>query len=274
MDKKRIIVLGARGMLGRYVYDYLSKTGKYIVHGTTSRHHDHSTDLLFLDATFATNNIDLSSYDHVINCIGSIPQKNRRHNALQYRLLNVEFPHKLSLLSKHLIHISSDCVFDGGIGQYTETAVPNPNTLYGASKLMGEPSRNNTLVIRTSIIGDNSQHGLCGWLLGHKPYAIVEGFTNHMWNGVTCLQLAKKIAWVIDSGYSRYGTVHYHSRGDISKYQLLKKIRRVYEINITILKLGHPFDINRTLRSNFVIGPIPSIKSQLKEMRQWEFDYL
>ena len=96
----------------------------------------------------------LNKDDIIINCIGLIPQKIGSNEYMKFIKVNVVFPHKLQFLiektGSRLIHISTNCVFNGNIGNYTEHDIPDEKSIYGVTKLMGEPEK--ATVIRTSII--------------------------------------------------------------------------------------------------------------------------
>ena len=139
--------------------------------------------------------------------------------------LNAYFPHKLSEIAKkidaRLIHISTDCVFDGEKGFYSEYDIPNPVDLYGRSKLLGEITYDNHLTLRTSIIGPEIKtdgNGLFHWFMLQK--SIIQGFSNVYWGGVTTIQLAKVIEKSIDLELK--GLFHVTNGTRISKYDLLQ----------------------------------------------------
>lgn len=190
----RVIVLGKNGMLGRYVYKYLGK--KYDVIGTTRKQLD---VLDFKRELLCSPNF--RNGDVVINCIGLIKQRNDITRA-EYIAANSLFPNTVAdyCASNGLkfIQISTDCVYDGIKGSYNEESEHNATDLYGISKSLGEPE--NATVIRTSIIGEEVKNklSLLEWVKSNSGKDI-NGFTNHIWNGITCLQFAKVCDEIIEN---------------------------------------------------------------------------
>ena len=130
----------------------------------------------------------------MINCIGTIKPRVDQLGDLNAILVNSVFPRLLSKLSKELnfkvIHPTTDCVYTGSKGNYNEDDVYDVNDVYGMSKAMGEVS--DVCIVRTSIIGEEINNGrsLVEWVKSESGNSIF-GYTNHFWNGVTCLQFAK-----------------------------------------------------------------------------------
>jgi dTDP-4-dehydrorhamnose reductase len=245
-----IVVLGYKGMLGRYVYSYLQELHEG-VRGIGSQ-----------DGPLSEQDLNGTV---IINCAGAIPQRYTDEDRNTYYQLNIALPRLLETYAERLIHVSTDCVFSGKKGCYTEDDAPDPNSLYGASKYLGEPLGYNSFTIRTSIIGDSAPHGLLGWYVNNE-WKQVDGYTNHLWNGVTCLQLAKEIDRLLrEGGPPLY---HYHSPAVISKYQLLTYINHIYG-GPDILPVEAETAVDRTLMSKYNFMA-PSILVQLEEMFNYE----
>ena len=163
----------------------------------------------------------------IVNCIGivKIPVDNLTRVAV-----NSLFPLQLARLCKatgiRLIHISTDCVFSGKHGNYSETQTPDPRDAYGQSKLLGEPT--NCLVLRTSMVGRElgSKRGLLEWFLVQN--GVVFGYLNHRFNGLTTLALSELICDLIDQYPTLTGTYHIGTEPAISKYDLLCRFARIY----------------------------------------------
>jgi dTDP-4-dehydrorhamnose reductase len=193
----KILLFGSTGMLGRYVYQVLTDANKYNVICINRVEYDIEQDNWDKLNTIIKQ---LAVNDVIINCAGIIPQKTDQYDYKKYIRVNTLFPHKLNEYSNErnikFIHITTDCVFDGSNGGYNEQDKHTANTLYGISKSLGEPEE--ATVIRTSIIGEE-QYGkksLIEWVISNKNKEI-NGFTNHYWNGVTCLTLAEIILKII-----------------------------------------------------------------------------
>jgi dTDP-4-dehydrorhamnose reductase len=163
------------------------------------------------------------------------------------------FPHRLALIcglaGARLIHISTDCVFDGVRGGYRETDPPSPVDLYGHSKWLGEltdyPS---CLTLRTSIIGHElkGKYGLVEWMLSRQ--SPVSGYTNAFFSGVPTVELARIIKDYVLPNPVLSGLYHV-SAEPISKFELLRLVNDRYQMGNTVV----PFDdvhIDRTLISD------------------------
>lgn len=175
--------------------------------------------------------------NNVVNCIGVVKSRVTEANAEMTEHVNGDFPIKLAKLCRQrgirLIHTSTDCVFSGRRGCYSETDVPDPVDLYGRSKLRGEPSVPGCLTLRTSFIGreHGTQRGLVEWLCSQRGGS-VRGFRRAVFSGVTTSVLARLIANLVE--------IHdldglWHVAGDpIDKYSLLKLLNDALRLGIEI----------------------------------------
>ena len=261
----KIAVFGANGMLGRYVSKVLSD--KFDVLELTRKDIDISDFSQYV-------NIDklISGCDYVVNCAGAIkPVVNKQPAEISF-MCNTVFPHYLAYLSEHkdyeVFHITTDCVFSGDDGLYDELQVCDVNDAYGLSKRFGEVNINCN--IRTSIIGEEVDNGrsLLEWAKSNANKE-VNGFTNHYWNGVTCLELAKYISFLIENKLWWNGTSHFYS-DIVNKYELLQMISDAFGLNLTINPVESSEPCNRTLSSiyNFEYSPIP-LNDQIVELAEF-----
>jgi dTDP-4-dehydrorhamnose reductase len=168
-----------------------------------------------------------------------------------------------------VIHISTDCVFDGKEGPYDETRQHNALDEYGKSKSLGEPS--DCMVLRTSIIGPEvpgKKKSLFEWVRAQKN-GTVPGFINHFWNGLTTLELSNAIIKIIEYNYYSNGVFHLHSE-DVTKANLVKSISDAFGFNVTIIPTEAPSICDRRLRSvkplNSRIAPA-SLSKMLEELK-------
>ena len=197
----KVLLLGHKGMLGHVLNRILLDNGIQVL--TVNRRFDHTTKDQYFE------HIKSLDFRYVLNCVGLIKQKST--DSLRLYTSNSLFPFYLSQnLRDHqkLIHISSDCVFSGSKGYYSSLDQPDPSDDYGMSKYMGEifiKSDPKVLTIRTSIIGPEYQtsYGLMAWLLSQR--GSISGYTNHIWNGVTTLQLSLEILKILQE--SKYKPV-------------------------------------------------------------------
>ena len=268
MNEKRIFVFGADGMLGNYVVRHLLREG-YQVWPLTRK--DFDLKNLYEIQDFLTF-CELDKEEIIINCAGIINQRHTESHKADYILVNSLFPHVLDSLSAQVIHITTDCVYNGYLGGYLETDPHDEVGVYGKSKSLGE--NDNNMNIRTSIIGESkNERGLLEWAKNTASQRIT-GYTNHWWNGVTCHQLAKVIEGCIKTKDFWKGTRHLHSPEPINKAELLQLMIDIYEWDIEV----EPIEVegvDRTLSSSYGFCDrqnIPPIEEQLKELREVGYD--
>lgn len=270
---KKVVVLGNTGMLGRYVYQHLSKNSNFKVIGINRSKLDAETVLDHKPIyNLLYRELQLKEEDTVINCIGIIKQKTRTLNS-DFIKVNSLFPQVVSntcsVKNINFIHISTDCIFSGRKGKYIETDIPDPVDIYGKSKYLGEPDYG--LIIRTSIIGEEVKNKLSflEWAKSNRGNT-VQGYTNHYWNGVTTLQLAKYIEHIITLNLVENKIFHYHTAGDVhSKYTILSLINYVYDLDLNIIKEKKD-PIDRSLNSIYnEEACYVSYMDQLKELKHF-----
>ena len=210
--------------------------------------------------------------DIVVNCAGLIPQRAQSDgpNNEKYFIINGLFPNILSIYCNELnikfIHITTDCVFSGKKGLYTEEDIHDETNMYGLSKSFGEPL--NTTIIRTSIIGHEIQNkkSLLEWVISQKNKKI-NGFSNHYWNGLTCLQLSHIINQIINNNMFWIGVRHITSPNIVSKYELVKIINDIYDLNLSITDERTTPNTDKSLLSIYQpLFTIPDIHIQIKEL--------
>jgi dTDP-4-dehydrorhamnose reductase len=284
---KRIALIGATGMLGSMVYGELSKFGYgmtlvvrnkkklpdlYATYGRFPR-----TKIVCFDLESVTDSIALSrlvrnigQVDAVINCAGVIPQ-HRKATLASTVVLNSMLPHLLSLMyGEKFIHVTTDYVFDGKKGTpYSEKSIPTPNSLYGTTKLLGEP-KEKSLVLRMSFIGPELHGGslsFLGWFLSQRK--TIHGYTNYRWNGITTRQCAGIFHMIISkrSTFPKTGLFHVFST-DITKYELLTLLAKKYQKNSTIIPQQTPV-IDRRLTTVYDFCSrlhLPSFENMLNEL--------
>ena len=183
----------------------------------------------------------------VINCIGVVKQLDEADDPYLAVAINSLLPHRLAGLcaeiGARLVHISTDCVFDGARGSYRETDHPSARDLYGRSKSLGETTaaEASAITLRTSFIGreiGSPAHGLLEWFLAQEG-GRVNGLDGVIYTGLTSLELTRVIRLLIDGHADLHGTFHVASEA-ISKHDLLLLIRRVYGLDIEIRRVDKP----------------------------------
>jgi dTDP-4-dehydrorhamnose reductase len=242
----KIILFGSTGMLGRYLHIVLKDN--YEIDCISRDKYDIEKDS-FTKLEDILNK-SLQKNDVIINCSGIIPQKYKGDDYRKYIRVNTLFPHKLNEISKKnnykFIHITTDCVFDGLKGSYSETDEHTSKDIYGISKSLGEPEE--ATIIRTSIIGEEltEKKSLVEWVKSQKNGKI-NGYTNHYWNGVTCFELSKYIKNIIGNNAFWNGIRHICSPNIVTKYELCCYINEIYNLNINIEKYEDSISKNMTL---------------------------
>jgi|LakMenE18May11ns_1017448.scaffolds.fasta_scaffold9953192_2 dTDP-4-dehydrorhamnose reductase len=260
-NNKNILVLGIEGMLGHVVGSTLSE--RFNVIGTT-RNTLHSKSeirqilpklpihegLDIRDANSVKNLIQAFKPDYVINCVGVIKQKMGPSSFLDCIEINSALPHRLSSICEEngsrLIHFSTDCVFSCKPGVKDLLTPPDPQDLYGRSKLLGELDHENSLTLRTSIVGRqiSGSESLFEWLLGQKGKSI-SGYTQALYTGMTTKTLAKIVQQIIESETNLHGVWQVAS-SEISKYDLLQLVNEKLNLGISIEK-NSDFECDRRL---------------------------
>ena len=248
MKAPKILILGGYGMLGHKLWQNLSK--EYEVYATCRKirpdlNEAHDFDAAHLIPHVTVENFDsiISSItsiqpDIVVNCIGIIKQTAQAKKAIPSILINALFPHQLASLCKeasiYLFHFSTDCVFSGKKGMYTETDVSDAEDLYGRTKYLGEVNQKGSITIRSSVIGKEvtGRKGLLEWFLSNKGGS-VNGFTNAIYTGFTVIEMSRIVDFIIKNHLGLSGVWQVASE-PISKYDLLNIINLKLRLGITI----------------------------------------
>jgi len=272
---KKILVIGARGMAGHIVLSYLKSAGEYIVHGVARgiSGSDKIFDVDVSDTDKLQSIVADNKYDVVVNCIGLL-NKTAEDNPDKAVWYNSYFPHLLEAwgidYDFKLVHISTDCVFSGKEGGYTESSFKNGIGFYAQSKALGEVINERDLTIRTSIIGPELKEngiGLLHWFLNQTGK--VSGYTKAYWTGVTTLELAKAIHASIQQDIK--GLYHLVNNDKISKFELLQLFNTIFREGQILIEPNEDYRIDKSLinnREDFNYQ-IPSYSNMIYEMKQW-----
>ena len=257
-------VFGSNGMMGKYFCSVAKEDAVPLTrkdYDITTNNKSNLVGLLFKKG--------IQPGDIIVNCAGAVKQ--RDFSLQDYVTINSLFPHQLEDTAREfgckLIHLTTDCVYDGQKGMYSENDSHTCTDWYGKSKSLGEPE--NSCCIRTSIIGLGSAGNvsLLDWFANETSHSPLNGYVNHMWNGVTCLELSKYIIRHKDNLWS--GTRHIYSN-PVSKYDLLQTYNELFELGKTIVPIKADVPCDRTLCSNHMGGMVSnSIEKQLKELSEY-----
>ena len=278
-----ILVMGATGMLGSMVYDYFKRDSELTVFGTSRKK---MGDYLYFDLyddihSWEWVKIDV---DYVINCIGITKPYCHDDNMSEVKnaiYVNSLFPRKLDDLAAtkdfRVIQIATDCVYSGNKGNYKEGDPHDSLDVYGKTKSLGEVKSKLFLNIRCSIIGPEkfNKKFLLEWFLSQQNNTVINGFTHHLWNGVTTLQFAQLCKTIIknkqfDALVEESNIHHFTPNNTVSKYELMQLFEEIYKRGVIINKYDGDIILDRTLQTKFnsinSMFPSSTIKDALIEL--------
>jgi dTDP-4-dehydrorhamnose reductase len=258
----RVLILGGNGMLGHKLVQQLKADFQVSATFRRSPAEEPYADLYggiqtidkveAYDFTSVESAIDASNPEVVINAIGVIKQLAGSKDVIQSLTVNSLLPQRLGELAQErnfrLIHVSTDCVFDGVSGGYRETDIPNALDLYGQSKHWGEVSGANCITLRTSIIGRElgSSHSLIDWFLSNRGKQ-VNGYTNAIYSGFPTIVFADIIRDLITNFVELTGLFQVSSE-PINKFDLLQLVNSAFDAGVDIERYDE-FKIDRSLDS-------------------------
>ena len=261
----QILIFGGAGMLGHKLFQRLRASHRdtiCTIRGTLASSALAHVDLFqrggviegvdASDASALQNLLAREKPRVVINCIGVVKQRAAAKLATPSIEINALLPHRLAescrRIGARLIHFSTDCVFSGRRGNYTEDDISDAEDLYGRTKYLGEVSCGGALTLRTSIIGRELAHdeSLLEWFLresrqrngntrpaGHHDYEPIRGFTRAIYSGVTTNYLARVVEALIDE-HPHLSGLYQVAAQPISKFDLLRLLRDAYHFDIEI----------------------------------------
>lgn len=264
MSKKRVLVLGASGMLGSTVTRWFANDPAYDVFGSLRTLVSVSNlQGRVRNAQFVPG-VDVESLDSltrlfamvrpcvVINCIGIVKQLSEASDPMVAIPINALLPHRLARLCEiagaRLVHMSTDCVFSGKKGNYFESDTPDAYDLYGRSKLLGEVDYPNAITLRTSIIGHEltGARSLIDWFLTQETR--VKGYKKAFFSGFPAVEIARIIHEFVIPNPQMHGLYHL-SAEPINKFDLLTLVANVYGKKIEI-RPDETLVIDRSLNSD------------------------
>ncbi|MCP3773554.1 sugar nucleotide-binding protein [Paenibacillus sp. MZ04-78.2] len=282
-EPKRVLVIGGDGMAGHVLLRYLAAHTSYEVfytteYGKSDCEYPLPGAALRLDASdsvMVDKLVEAVRPELIVNAHG-IMYDAARQRELEAVRINGLFPHQLAELADRLqarlVQISTDSVFLGDRGRYEERHVPDGTTAYARTKALGEVVRAPHLTIRTSLIGPELREegsGLLPWFLRQRGE--IRGFVRVPWNGVTTLELARFIHYTAERGDRLSGIVHLTAAETISKYELLERMRRIFDKQDVRIRPDDAVALDRTLRSTRpeLDFAVPGHDRMLEELREW-----
>lgn len=275
---KKVLIVGSYGMAGHVIYAYLKKHTNYDIIDIARSNWLHQPNYQLDISNFEALNLILENErpNFIINCVGVL-NKDAEDNPDKAILLNSYFTHFLAAkgnnLGCRLIHISTDCVFSGKTGNYTESSFKDGIGFYAQSKAIGEVTYGDNLTFRTSIIGPELKKdgiGLFNWFMNQKGN--IKGYTNAYWTGITTIELAKAIHYAIDQNI--IGLHHLVNDKKISKFDLINIIKTVFETKDIEIDPYDGYKVDKSLNKGANIGfEVALYETMIIEMKNWVLNH-
>lgn len=274
---KKILVIGIKGMAGHVIFNKFKDEYGFAAYGI-ARNIEPSENTFNLDV----NNTDVleqiiteHKFDVIVNCIG-ILNKDAEDNPEKAIWFNSYFPHFLEKVTKNsktkVVHISTDCVFSGKRGDYTEDDFRDGIGFYAQSKALGEIINDKDITVRTSIVGpeiNKNGIGLFNWFMNHPENAELKGYSQAFWSGITTIELAKVVHDVLEKNVS--GLKQVAPSEKISKYDMLVLFNEIFKNNNFKIEAFDGYKVDKSLRSvrQDYVYSTPNYKEMFLEMKQW-----
>ncbi len=272
---KKIIIIGSKGMAGHLMYNFFKETTEFNVVDISrdAQFHTPSYQIDLSDFKSVNKAIDREMPEIVINCVGILNNNAESHPDTAI-LMNSYFPHFLAHTGNEmgfkLIHISTDCVFSGKKGGYTEQSERDGVGFYAQTKALGEVTYGKHLTFRTSIIGPELKTngiGLFNWFM--QQQGTIKGYTEAYWTGVTTLELAKAIIAAINQDLS--GLHHLVNGEKISKYDLLQLFKIIFKKPTVEIIPFVEYKVDKSLinTNNDFDYTVPPYKKMIEDLENW-----
>lgn len=270
----KVLVLGATGMAGHTISLYFQEQGHDVTTFSKSPFpYCNNINGDAMDKDFLLSVLCKGGYDIVINCIGLL-NRDCDLEPSKAVYLNSYLPHLIADTLKYektkLIHMSTDCVFSGALGGYSEESFRDGNTFYDRTKAVGEVEDDKNLTFRNSIIGPDMRKdgiGLFNWFM--KQTGTINGYTKAIWTGVTTITLAKAMERAALEDLT--GIYNLVNNDKISKFDLLNLFNNHFRYNALSIKQCEEIILDKSLinsREDFSFV-VPGYERMIIEMREW-----
>ncbi len=291
MTNLKVIILGASGLIGHTLLRELSKD--FDVYGVLHKPKE-KYNSIFFDAYKTISNIDVLQIerlresikgvnpDVILNCTGITTRKINKNNIPDAISLNAAFPHKLAWIAKEtnsrVIHFSTDCVFNGKIGNHKEMDTTDADNIYGRTKALGELKEyDNCLTLRSSFIGQElfDKTELLDWFLAQEGNKI-KGYRKTLYSGVSTIFMTTIVKKIILDHPTLHGLFNLAPPNPISKYDLLGIAKKEFCVNVEIVpddyNIHSPTLDGSRLRNKLNIN-IPNWQKMMSDLARHKLDY-
>ena len=264
----KVVVLGGSGMLGSMITDVLSQDSDIELTATVRgealadqcRTRLPGVRWILFDAEAA--NLDAALHvveenEWVINAIGITKPYIHEDNSSEVECairVNAVLPRRLARCAEacdaRVLQPATDGVFSGATGHYVETDPHDATDVYGKTKSLGEVFSDNVSHLRCSIIGPEPKgYGfLVEWFRKQPPGAHLNGYANHLWNGVTTLHFARICLGVVKSGLPLPHLQHVVPADGVSKVEILRRLAAAYDRTDVVIQ-----EMETTPARNFLL---------------------
>lgn len=269
----KYLVLGGNGMAGHVLALLLRERGHDV--DVTARNRDLFEDSIMLDVLDQERLEQVVTggrYDVVVNCAALLVQASELR-ADEAVLINAHLPQRVAWMLRdthtRLVHISTDCVFSGKDGPYSEEAQPDGQAAYDRSKALGEIVNDKDLTLRLSIIGPDwrpQRGGLFDWFMHQEGE--LNGFTRAWWSGITTIELAQAVEQLSQTGVT--GLMHLAPAESITKYELLVRLNETFGRGLSIQPVQrHASDRRLISVRGDVDYQVNGYDQQMRDMLAW-----
>ena len=258
----KVLVLGSTGMLGSAVFSEFAKAGADVQEASRTR--GVKFDATGLEVGDLLSRAGIDDGDFVINCVGltkaRIDESSIASRVLAVRL-NVDFPNQLALEAEKrgikVIQVATDCVYSGATGSYSEDSDHDPLDVYGKTKSLGEAPSSAVMHLRCSLIGPELGRNslFFEWVRQQPQNARINGFTNHIWNGLSSTAFSKIARAIVENGLFSSGVQHLVPADKVTKDELVRlELQALGRTDVSVSSVEASSRVDRTLSTKHTVA--------------------